>query len=177
LREFRDEFKSESQYSGAPVGRRDMVIEWLRPRGGTLTDGARLAAINLALIVVAALVFFLLRALQHFFGLPFLFSGFFAALVLIGAAAWFWHRYAAAHGAAARERSRDRRPDLFGGVGALPFIFVGVLQTFNGALRLLYAMITFSAHRALGALTTLGVGIAFFALTVALIVIARDAVD
>ena len=175
MREFRDEFKSE--YSGAPSGRRQRVVEWLRPRGGTLTDGARLAVINLALIVLAALAFFALRLLDHFVGLPLLFSGFFIALVLIGAAAWFWHRYATAHGRAARERSRDRRPDLFGGVGALPFVFVGVLQTVNGVVRLLFAMVTFSAHRALGALATLGVGLAFFALVVALIVIARDAVE
>ena len=176
MRDLQDEFRNE--FGGAPPSSRGAaLLEWLRPRGGTLTDGIRLAVINLALIVAAALLFFLLRALQHFFDLPFIVSGFVAALALIAVAAWFWHRYATAHGAAARQRSRDRRADLFAGIGALPFIFVGVLQTFNGAVRLLFAMVTFSAHRALGALETMAVGVGFFALTVGLIVIARDAVD
>jgi hypothetical protein len=178
--DFRDEFKrefGESEFKGAPQARHKAVIEWLRPRGGTVTDGVRLAVINAVGLVAAALLFFVLRLIGHFTSLPLVFSVFFVALALIAVGVWFWHRYAGAHGAAARQRGRTARTDLFAGIGALPFIFVAVLEIFNGVLRLLLALVTFSAHRALTAIETVGIGSVFFGLTIALILIAREAVE
>lgn len=175
MRDFRDEFKHE--YSGAPFGRRAQLLAWFRPRGGTTADGVRLAVLNVAGIVVAALVLFAARVLDRVVGLPFLFSGFFIALALIALAAFGWQRYARAHGAAARARGRGTRPDLFGGIGAVPFLFIGVFQIGTGALRLLFAMVTFSAHRALAATETMGLGVLFVALAGGLVLIAREAVS
>lgn len=179
MRDIRDEFKVD--YSGGPPRARDQARAWLSPRGGTVADGIRLAGINVVGIVVAAIILTLGRLidrlLRHLIDVPFVIFGFFLLLAIVAVALFGWHIYARAHVQAARERGRSPRPDIFGGIGAIPFGLVGLTLTGTGLLRLLFAMITFSSGRAGDALRTFGTGVLFFALAVAVIFVARAAVD
>ena len=174
--QLRDEFRAEP--AGAPLSARQQVLGRFSPRGGTYSDGARLAVINIAGLVVAALLLVVARVLNRtLFSFPFLFSGFFVALALIGGAVVFWHSFARAHERAARLRGRKPRPDVFGAIGAIPFAFIGVFQIGTGLIAMLFALLTFSAGRAGAALTTIGSGVLFLVLAVLLVGVARVASD
>jgi len=153
----------------------------LRPRGATFGDGLRLATINVVAIIVALAIIGLAALLNHALDwvlpLPFLFTGFFVIIALVAGAVLLWYRYATAHGRAVRARGREAQPDIFGAIGALPFVGAGLVLLGSGLFALLRAMISLSAGRAGDAIIRLGYGVLFLGLTVVVVVVARAAAD
>jgi hypothetical protein len=154
---------------------------WLAPRGGTVTDGARLAAINAVGLVVALLIVgvmsLLTRLLRHLLPLPFWFTGLVTLLILLALAVFIWFRFATAHGRAARASGRAVSPDLFGVIAAIPFVAVAVILTSSGLFGLFLSIITFSASRAGDAIQRLATALAFLLLAAGNVIIARAASD
>jgi hypothetical protein len=172
-----DDFRRE--FTGGPEEPVDRLTRILRPRGGTVADGLRLACINGVGLIVGfaalAIVAVITRLLQRIIDLPFVFSGFLTALVLLVVAVWIWYRYARAHGEAARARGREVRADVFGAVAASPFAGLAAFLACVGFFSLLLAMVTLSGTRALDALRQLGFALLFLGIALGNIVVARAA--
>jgi ABC-type multidrug transport system fused ATPase/permease subunit len=167
------------EFTGGPERPLDRVTRLLSPRGATVSDGIRLAVINaLGLILGLAtisLVALVTRVVRRVFELPFMFSGFLTAVVLIAIAAWVWYRYALAYGRLARERGREVRADVFGAVAATPFAVVAAMLLFFGFFSLFFAMITFSGGRALDAVRQMGFALLFAGIALGNVIVARAA--
>jgi hypothetical protein len=156
-------------------------LEWFRPTGSTVVDGLRLAAINtaflIALLIVASIGSLFLRIMSWVVPIPVIFPAFLA----IGAFAVFglivWQRFAAAHGAASKARGKQTRPDVFGAIGALPFIGMALLLLSSGILTLFFAVITFSGGRSVDALFRILYGVIFALAAAANLIFARAASD
>lgn len=146
-----------------------------------MTDGARLAAINTVGIVVGlaavTLLSLLARALDWLLPIPVLAVSLIALLVLVAFGMFISYRYASEYGKAARLRSRDVRPDIFGAVGAIPFAAIAIILLVFGLFGLFFAVITVSGERALDALQRMGFGIVFLLLAGGTIVASRAASD
>lgn len=169
------------QFTGGPRSAPDRAREFLAPGGGTTTDGARLAGINFAGIILGFVLFALAtaiaRLLDRVLPVPVLLLALLTALALAGGLGWIIYRYAAAHGRAARAAGQSVRPDLFGAIASLPFVLIGGFQIVTAIIRLLLALITLSGGRAVDALQTLGLGLLFLAFAAGTIVLARKATD
>lgn len=166
-----------SDFSGGPQGTRDQVTQLLAPRGGTMTDGLRLAVMNGIGLVVALLLIGLISLLARVLGLPHVLISFVVGAALVAVAIFFWFRYAEAHGRAARSRQRSVRPDVFGAVASLPFAILGLLLVSFGLFGLFFAMITFSLSRAGDGLQRLLFAVIFLGLAATNVIIARAATD
>lgn len=166
-----------SEYSGGPHRSRDQITQLMAPRGGTVTDGIRLAVINGVGLVVAMLLIGLISLLMRVLGLPHVLVSFVIGVIVVALAIFFWFRYAEAHGRAARALQRSVRPDVFGAVAAIPFAIVGLLLVSFGLFGLFFAMITFSLSRAGDGLQRLLFAVIFLGLAVANVIIARAASD
>lgn len=166
-----------SDYSGGPQGSRDQFTQLISPRGGTVTDGLRLAAINGLGLIFASLIIGVISLAMRALDLPVILVGFGVAVVFIALAIFFWFRYAEAHGRAARARQRSVRPDVFGAVAAIPFAVVGLLLVASGLFGLFLAMVTFSLSRAGEGLQRLLFAIIFLGLAATNVIIARAASD
>lgn len=156
-------------------------LEWFRPTGSTVVDGLRLAAINtvflIALLIVASIGSLLLRVVNWVVPIPAIFPAF---IVLIAFAVFgfvVWQRFATAHGEAAIRRGRQPRPDVFGAVGAIPFIGMALLLLSSGVLSLFFAVITFSGGRSVDALFRILYGGIFVLAAAANLIVARAASD
>jgi hypothetical protein len=114
---------------------------------------------------------------NHFFTLPFVFSGFATVAVIIGLALITWYRYATLHGRRARARGQTVRADVYGAIAGIPFAAVSAFLGVTGSISLLFGLVTFSGNRSLDALRQLGFAVFFLALALANIVIARAASD
>lgn len=156
-------------------------LDWFRPTGSTVVDGLRLAAINTAFLIVMLIATsvgsLILRLVSWVIPVPAIFP----ALLFIIAFAVFglivWQRFAAAHGNAARARGRQTRPDVFGAIGALPFIGMALLLLSSGVLSLFLAVITFSGGRSLDAVFRILYGGVFTLAAAANLIFARAAND
>lgn len=166
-----------SEYSGGPPGTREEIARLISPRGGTMTDGIRLAAINGVGLIVAAMVIGFASIITRAVGLPHVLISFGIGVAWIALAVYVWFRYAAAHGRAARARQRGVRPDVFGSVAAIPFAVVGLLLVSFGLFGLFVAMVTFSLSRAGDSLERLLFAVIFLGLAAANVIIARAASD
>jgi hypothetical protein len=171
------QFDSAQRFNGGPQPIYQRVRSILRPHGGTMTDGLRLAAINVLAIVVGLIVVGISRVLDWLLPLPFLFTAFAITLALLVVGVVFWYRYATAHGRVARALGREVRPDVFGAIASMPFVVVSIFLLGTGAIELLFALISFSASRAGEAFVHLGWGMLFLGLTVVVVVVARAASD
>jgi hypothetical protein len=167
----------DTRYTGGPEPAVDRIMRWLRPRGGMIVDGIRLAAINVIGLMIAILwvaaVSLVTRLLDRVIPVPVLFTGFFAVVVALVIGAWIWHRYGAAHGDAARASGTDPRPDVFAAIGASPFVAIAVVLLSFGIFGLFFAAITFSGARLTDSLRQLGFSVLFFAVAVTNLVIVR----
>ncbi|HUG14924.1 MAG TPA: hypothetical protein VMM78_07865 [Thermomicrobiales bacterium] len=165
------------QFSGGPESARVTLARWLRPRGGPIVDGARLAVINTAGLIAAvlwvAVVTIVTRLIDRYVPVPIAFTGFIAALIAVMVGAVVWYRYGAAHGVAARAGGADPRPDVFGVIAAGPFIAVGVALLSFGLVGLFFAAITFSGSRFGDALRQLVFAALFLGVGAASVVVAR----
>ncbi len=166
-----------SDFSGGPQGSRAQITQLVAPRGGTLTDGLRLAALNGLGLILVALTIGLVSVVMRALGLPFVLVGFGVAVVCIALAVYIWFRYAEAHGRAARAKQRSVRPDVYGAVAAIPFALVGLLLVSSGLFGLFLAMVTFSLSRAGDGLQRLLFAVIFLGLAVANVIVARAASD
>jgi hypothetical protein len=166
-----------SEYSGGPQGSRGQVVQLVAPRGGTVTDGLRLAVMNGIGLVAASLFIGLIALVVRALDWPVILIGFGVGVVFVAVAVFFWFRYAEAHGRAARAKQRSVRPDIYGAVAALPFAIVGLLLLSWGLFGLLFAMFTFSMSRAGDALQQLLFAVIFFGLAATNVIIARAASD
>jgi len=166
-----------SDYSGGPQGSRDQITQLVAPRGGTLTDGLRLAALNGIGLILVSLAIGLVSVVMRALGLPFVLVGFGVGVVCIALAVYVWFRYAEAHGRAARAKQRSVRPDVYGAVAAIPFALVGLLLVSSGLFGLFLAMVTFSLSRAGDGLQRLLFAVIFLGLAVANVIVARAASD
>jgi hypothetical protein len=154
-----------------------MLLQLIRPRGGTVSDGIRLAALNGFGLIVSALLIGFISLILRWFDLPALLIDFGLIVILVAAAVVFWFRYASAHGKAARALQRHVRPDVFGAIAAIPFALVGLLLASSGLFSLFLAMVTFSLSRAGGGLQRLLFAVIFLGLAATNIIIARAASD
>lgn len=156
-------------------------LDWFRPRGATVADGVRLAIINtifLVLLLIAVAVGSLfLRLVTWALPFPVIFPAFFVLVICLLFGLFFWYRYAQAHGSAALARGREVRPDVFGAIGAIPFIGIALLLISSGILAFFIAVITFSGGRTVDALARMLYGVIFTAAAAANIIIARAASD
>jgi hypothetical protein len=166
-----------SEYSGGPHRTRDQITQLMAPRGGTVTDGIRLAVINGVGLVLSMLFIGLISLLTRVVGLPHVLISFVIGVVVVAGAVFFWFRYAEAHGRAARTLQRNVRPDVFGAVAAIPFAILGLLMVSFGLFGLFFAMISFSLSRAGDGLQRLLFAVIFLGLAVANVIIARAASD
>lgn len=166
-----------SEYSGGPQASRHQVAQLVAPRGGTVTDGLRLAVMNGIGLVAASLFIGLTALVVRALDWPVILIGFGIGVVFVAAAVFFWFRYAEAHGRAARARQRSVRPDIFGAVAALPFAIVGLVLVSSGLFGLLLAMFTFSLSRAGDAMQRLLFAVIFLGLAATNVIIARAASD
>jgi hypothetical protein len=166
-----------SDYTGGPQGTRDLLSQLMSPRGGSMSDGIRLAVINGIGLITGLLLIGLAMLFARLIGLPHLIIGFVVGVVLIVVAVFFWFRYAEAHGKAARATQRSVRPDVFGAVAAAPFAIVGLMTVAWGLLGLFFAMVTFSLSRAGDGLERLLFAVILLGLAAANIIIARAATD
>lgn len=157
------------------------VLEWFRPTGSTVVDGLRLAAINtaflVALLVVVSVGSLFLRVVSWVLPVPVVFPAFLAIIAFVVFGFIVWQRYAAAHGAAAAARGRQTRPDVFGAIGAIPFIGMALLLLSSGILTLFFAVITFSGGRSVDALIRILYGGIFALAAAANLIFARSASD
>ena len=168
-------------YTGGPEQPRDQIIRILGPKGAPIADGVRLAVLN-AVGLVAAMVIFVLvslvtRVINHFTTLPFVFSGFATAVVVVGIALFFWYRYATLHGQRARARGQVVRADVYGAIAGIPFATVAAFLGVTATISLFFGLITFSGDRSLSALRQIVFAVFFLALALANIIIARAASD
>ncbi|HEX5165964.1 MAG TPA: hypothetical protein VFV93_11255 [Thermomicrobiales bacterium] len=154
-----------------------MLLQLIRPRGGTVSDGIRLAAINGFGLIVSALLIGFISLILRWLDFPVLLIGFGLVVILVAAAVVFWFRYASAHGKAARTSQRNVRPDVFGAIAAIPFALVGLFLVANGLFGLFLAMVTFSLSRAGDGLERLLFAVIFLGLAATNIIIARAASD
>jgi hypothetical protein len=154
-----------------------MLLQLIRPRGGTVSDGIRLAALNGFGLIVSALLIGFISLILRWFDLPALLIDFGLIVILVAAAVVFWFRYASAHGKAARALQRHVRTDVFGAISAIPFALVGLLLASSGLFSLFLAMVTFSLSRAGGGLQRLLFAVIFLGLAATNIIIARAASD
>jgi hypothetical protein len=157
------------------------AIDWLRPTGSTVVDGLRLAIINtvflVGLLIIVSVGSLLLRLAAWVLPFPVIFPAFVLVIACLAFGAIVWQKYAAAHGREAMARGRQTRPDVFGAIGALPFIGMALLLLSSGILSLFFAMITFSGGRTLDALLRILYGGIFGIAAAAHLVIARAASD
>lgn len=169
----------DRQYTGGPEPAGDRIMRWLRPRGGTILDGVRLAVINAFGLVVAiiwvAAVSLITRLVDRFVPIPVLFTGFFAVVVALAAAVFIWYRYGSGHGEAARMTGSDPNADVFAAISASPFIAAAVVIASFSIIGLFVAAITFSGSRFVDSLRQLGVSIFFLLVAAANLVIVRFA--
>lgn len=135
-----------------------------------MVDGLRLAAINtaflVALLVMVAIGSLLLRIVSWVLPVPVIVPAFLVIIAMAIFGLIVWHRYAKAHQRAALARGRQTRPDVFGGLAALPFIGIALLLVSSGILSLFFAVITFSGGRSVDALVRIMYG-GIFALAAA----------
>jgi uncharacterized membrane protein len=166
-----------SEYSGGPQSTRAQITQLMSPRGGTTSDGLRLAIINGIGLVVVALLIGIVSLITRAVGLPNVLISFGTGIACIALAVFFWFRYAEAHGRAARARQNSVRPDVFGSIAAIPFAVVGLLLVSSGLFGLFLAMVTFSLSRAGAGLERLLYAIIFLGLAVGNVIVARAASD
>lgn len=145
-----------------------------------MSDGVRLAVINgLYLFVALALAGLLsvtIRLLRWIIPLPLLFPGFVVVILTVVFGAFVWYQYGLAHGQAARERGRLTRPDMFGAIGAVPFLAFAIMLVSSGLFALFFAMIAFNPVEAWQSITRIGFGMFFVLLAAANVIVARVAV-
>lgn len=155
------------------------AIDWLRPTGSTLVDGLRLAIINtlflVGLLIIVSVGSLALRLAAWVLPFPVIFPAFVLVIACLVFGALVWQRYAAAHGREAMARGRQPRPDVFGALGALPFIAMALLLLSSGILSLFFAVITFSGGRSVDALLRILYGGIFGIAAAANLIIARAA--
>lgn len=166
-----------SDFTGGPQSTRDLLTQLIAPRGGSMTDGIRLAVINGIGLIAALVLIGLVSLFMRLIGLPHVIISFVFGVVLIVFAVFFWFRFAEAHGKAARANQRSVRADVFGAVAAIPFAIVGLMTVAWGLLGLFFGMLTFSLSRAGDGLERLLVAIIFLGLAVSNVIIARAATD
>jgi hypothetical protein len=166
-----------SDFSGGQQGTRDQITQLMAPRGGTMTDGIRLAVINGIGLVTALLVIGLISLIARLIGLPHVLISFVIGAALVAGAVFFWIRYAEAHGRAARASQLSLRPDVFGAIAALPFAILGLLMVLFGLFGLFVAMISFSLSQAGDGLQRLLFAVICLGLAATNIIIARAATD
>lgn len=166
-----------SEYSGGPQSTREQIAQLMAPRGGTMSDGIRLAVINGIGLVLVALVIGLVSIVLRALDLPNVLISFVIGVACVALAVFFWFRYAEAHGRVARARQNHVRPDVFGSIAAIPFALIGLLLASSGLFGLFLAMVTFSLSRAGDGLQRLLFAIIFFGLAIANVIIARAASD
>lgn len=165
------------RYTGAPASTGERLRAWLTPSGGPVLDGARLAAINTAMLLGALMLLGITAILDRLAGwlmpLPLLLPGVGVVLLLAGVSLWVDWRFAHAYARAARLRGARVKPDIFGGVAALPFLALALLLLGTGTLGLFLALVTFSGARLAEAASQLGYGALFAALAAGVVFVAR----
>lgn len=168
-----------SDFSGGPESVTARITRWLRPGGGSVSDGVRLAAINTAGLVVAvlwvALVSLVARLLDSVLPVPVLLAGLVAVLVAVAVGVVIWYQYGTAHGNAARSIGADPRADVFGAIGAVPFIVIAAALLSIALLGLFFATITFSGARLAEALRQLGFAVLFLGIAAGSLLTIRSA--
>jgi uncharacterized membrane protein len=166
---------------GGPVPIWDQVAAWLAPRGTTIGDGARLAAINavglVVSLIIVTIVSLLTRALDNLLPIAFVITGPLTIAALIAGGLVVWYRYAVAHGRESRALGRAVRADVFAAVAAVPFAILAVILTAGGIFGLFVSVLTISGSRAVDALRQLLFAVLFLGLVVALIGVTRAAND
>jgi amino acid permease len=166
-------------FTGAPERWRDRGVRWFTPGGSTLRDGARLAIINSALLIVAGFLWLLALVVNRIIDLvlpwPVIATRFIGLVALAVVAVVVAYLFADAHGDAARRTQRNVRSDLLGVIGALPFAVFAVSMTTEAILRLLVALIRLNGGHFADALERLILALVFVALTIAVVVAARVA--
>jgi hypothetical protein len=98
-------------------------------------------------------------------------------LILLALGVFVWFRFATAHGRRARASGRSVRPDLFGGIAAIPFAVIAIILISSGLFGLFLSVLTFSASRAGDAIQRLAMALFFLLLAAANVIIARAASD
>lgn len=166
-------------FSGGPASFPDQVWGLLKPRGGATTDGLRLAVANgvgifvtLVLLAIASLFNRLVNLVIH---IPFTVIMIALIAVLTCCGAFIWYRYSVLWVKTTRALGGSLRPDVFGVVAGLPFIVIGLFLLATAVLQFLFAVISFSGGRLLGALRQTGIAGFFFVLAVGCVVVARYA--
>ena len=166
-----------SEYSGGPQSTRDQLVQIAAPRGGTMTDGLRLAILNGLGLILAALVIGIVSVFLRLLDLPHVLIGFIVGVAFVALGVFVWFRYAEAHGRAARARQRRVQPDIYGAIAGLPFARVGLALVSSGLFGLFLGMVTFSMSRATDGFERLLFALIFAGLAAANIIIARAASD
>lgn len=144
-------------------------------------DGARLAALNVAGIVITAvllaIVSLITRLIDNVVGVPFVLTGFVTVVGCVALGILVWFRFATAHGIALRQRRGNARPDVFGAIASIPFVLIAAFLAVTGLFELLLGVISLSLDRALDAVRQTGLAVFFLVLAAANIIIARAASD
>jgi hypothetical protein len=154
-----------------------MTRRWLRPTGGSVSDGLRLAVANGLFIVVALIFSFLLavvvRVLRFVFPLPSVNPGLVVLGLSILFAAIVWYRYGSTHRNLAQASGRMTNPDQFGLIAGLPFALLALLLLGSGLFGLLVSVAGLSIGGATGAAGRLLYAVLFGLLAVGSVVTAR----
>lgn len=137
----------------------------MSPNGGIYQDGLRFAILNGILLVLVLIVFgiaaFLVSVIGWHLPLPsWVFAGGFGALVL-ALALVVWYRFSILHLQQAALRRAERRPDLVGACGALPFVGFAFLLAASGLTRLLLGLFSLEGDRISEGLGQLGIALLF----------------
>ena len=166
-------------YTGSPEPIQDQVWRLLSPRGGAVTDGLRLAAINtvciIAALILLAVASLVNRLINVMIPLPFLVTAVLLVIVLTAVGVVIWYRYAGLYVRVARGSGRAVKPDVLGGVAGLPFAAIALFMLAAALLQILLGIISFSSDRLIDALRQAGFSGFFFALCAANIAVARAA--
>jgi hypothetical protein len=159
----------------------DRLSSWLRPSGSTVFDGVRLAAINVAFLIVLLLSVSLIALILRAIGVPGWVSSVTLVLLAIGGLAIFgaivWTRYAESHHRLVQSRGRESRGDIFGAIAALPFVGLAFLLLASGVLSLFFSILTFDGGRTLDSLMRVLYGLLFGAAAAGTLIATRNMLD
>lgn len=153
------------------------VRGWLRPTGGTLTDGLRLAVANGLFLVTALILSFVLAIVFRIVRLVVAVPSVNPGLVVLGLSILFgaivWYRYGATHRNLAQATGRATNPDHFGLIAGAPFALLALLLLGSGLFGLLVSAAGLSLGGATGAAGRIVYAVLFGLLAVGSVVTAR----
>ncbi|MEZ4568994.1 MAG: hypothetical protein R2849_01405 [Thermomicrobiales bacterium] len=155
------------------------VRRWLRPTGGAVVDGARLAVVNgivlLAALILSFVLVLLIRLIRIVIPVPAASPGVIVLVLSVVFGLVVWYRYARSHRRLAQAAGKRVNPDRFGIIAGLPFALLALMLLGSGLFGLAISTIGLNVGGMGAALGRIVFSILFGLMAVASVAIARFA--